>query len=237
MVDKPGRRKKNKIPWGKIVGVVVVLLLVGALGWFVYWNYVYVPRPEYAVIGTTYGPIYLELYPSCAPKTVSNFATLANTGFYDNLVWHRIVDEPPTPFVIQTGDPNTRGGVNSTRTTWGKGGSNNTVPLEICSWLHNYAGFVGMAHQVGNVNSGTSQFYIMLANQTASTYGKLEGNYTVFAKVISGMSAVCSIARSPVYNSTALLDQPINPVFMTNVTMISAASAPSPQPITACSSA
>ncbi len=151
--------------------------------------------------------------------------------FFNNLVWHRIVDKNPPAFVIQTGDPNTRNGVNSTRSTWGQGGSKQTVPLEWCGWLHNYAGYLGMARGT-DLNSGSSQWYVNLSNNTANT--SLDPNYAVFGKVISGMSVVCSIAHVPVYTTQGLLDQPINPVFLKNVTMIGAASAPIPQTITAC---
>jgi len=242
LVDKPGRRKKNKPPWGKIAAAVVIGLVVVAAGWFVYWDYVYSPPPVYAVLGTSVGSFDVELFPACAPKTVANFVSLANSGFYDNLTWHRIVDSPK-PFVIQTGDPNTKNAVNSTRATWGNGGSNNTVPLEICSWLHNYVGYLGMARQ-GNhtygLNTGTSQFYILLANQSSTAYSNLEGYYTIFGKVISGMGVVCSIAHVKTYpqgslqNGQSIADQPINPVLLKSVTIISPAQAPAPQPITAC---
>jgi len=233
LVDKPGRRKKSKRPWGKITVVVVVALLVVASAWYVYNTYIYQPPPVYAKLGTNFGYIDVELFPSCAPKTVSNFVSLSNSGFYTNLVWHRIVDTP-TPFVIQTGDPNTRNG-NTNRSSWGKGGSSQTVPLETCSWLHNYAGYLGMARQ-GNqstgLDTGTSQFYIILSNDTA-TESALDTYYTVFGKVISGMSVVCKIADVPI-NTSSFPEQPINPVFLKNVTIISAATAPVPQPIVQC---
>ena len=106
MVDKPGRRKKKIVPWKKIAGVVIAALVVVAAGWFIYNTYLYVPPPQYAKVGTSLGNFDVELFPSCAPKTVSNFVNLAQSGFYANLVWHRIVPG----FVIQTGDPNPRSG-------------------------------------------------------------------------------------------------------------------------------
>ncbi len=236
-MDKPGRRKKNKVPWGKVIAVALAVLVVGALAWYSYWNYIYSPPPVYAVLGTSFGSIDVELYPSCAPQTVANFVTLADSGFYTNLVWHRIVDKSTPAFVIQTGDPSTRNGVNSTRYTWGKGGSNHTVPLEFCGRLHNYAGFLGMARG-SDPNSATSQFYINLSNGTANL--NLDPNYAVFGKVISGMNVVCQIAYVKTYgsnatqNGTTIADQPITPVFLNNVTIISAASAPAPQTIKSC---
>ncbi len=225
-----------------IVGVAVAALVVFGAGYFIYYDYIYQAPPLFARVGTTYGYFYVELYPSCAPQTVANFASLAESGFYTDLVWHRIVNHNPYPaFVVQTGDPNTKNGVNSTRYTWGKGGSNHTVPLEFCGALHNYAGYLGMAR--GNdPNSGTSQWYVNLSNGSANL--SLDPNYTVFGRVVSGMSVICAISHVSVYgaNATApspngpvpITDQPITPVFLSNVTMINATSAPSPQPIKAC---
>ena len=230
MVDKPGRRKKNPVPWGKIGAAVIIAIVAVASGYYIYENYIYSPSPEYAKLSTSLGDIYVELYPACAPKTVSNFVSLSQSGFYTDLVWHRIVKG----FVIQTGDPKTRGGVNSTRTTWGTGGSNTTLPLEVCGWLHNYAGYVAMAregNQTYGLNTGTSQFYILTDNQTAATFTQLDGYYTVFGKVITGMSVVCAISKVAVYASN---EQPITPVFLNNVTIISAAQAPAPQTLVSC---
>jgi len=238
LVDKPGRRKKNRFPWGKVVAVVIAIVVLGAAGWYVYENYVYTPPPVYAKLGTSDGYIYAELYPACAPNTVTNFESLANSGFYNDLVWHRIVPG----FVIQTGDNNTRGGLNSTRSTWGQGGTKVNVPFEWCGWLHNYAGFIGMASTAAKGPS-TSQFYIVLANSTSNL--DLDGSYTVFGKVISGMNTVCDLANNktdPVYPSSAspsyLPTQPIYPAkaMLYNVTIISQSEAPPVQTIKQCSS-
>lgn len=231
MVDKPGRRKKSRPPWGKISAAVVIAIIAVATGYYVYETYVYKPPPEFAKVDTSLGSFYVELYPSCAPQTVANIANLSQHGFYNNLVWHRIVPK----FVIQTGDPNTRGGLNSTRSTWGQGGSHKTVPLEWCGSLHNYAGYLGMARQ-GNCtvgrDTGTSQFYVVVYNDS-KTYDVLDGCYTVFGKVTSGMSVVCAISHVPTYYSK-YATQPVNPVFVNSITMISQAQVPTPQPIKNC---
>jgi cyclophilin family peptidyl-prolyl cis-trans isomerase len=158
----------------------------------------------YGQIVTSMGTMEIELFPQAAPKTVANFVMLAKSGFYNNLVWHRIV----SGFVIQTGDPNTRNG-GGDRSTWGEGGSSTTVPLEIDSDLHNYVGYIGLARST-DPNSGSSQFYINLANNTS-----LDGQYTVFGKVISGMDVAYSIAGVQVNSQ----DQPINPVFVNSITI------------------
>lgn len=163
-----------------------------------------VDTPVYATLNTSNGTIVVELYRAQAPKTVNNLVSLAQSGFYSNLVWHRIVKG----FVIQTGDPNTR---NGDRSTWGQGGSSQTVPLEIDPTLHNNIGYLGMARS-SDPNSGSSQFYINLANNNS-----LDGQYTVFGKVINsgGMTAAYAIANTPVNSQS----QPINPVYLTSVTI------------------
>jgi cyclophilin family peptidyl-prolyl cis-trans isomerase len=169
-----------------------------------------VDTPVYATLNTTNGTIVVELYRAQAPKTVANIVSLAQSGFYRNLVWHRIVPG----FVIQTGDPTTLNG-GGTRSTWGQGGSGQTVPLEIDNSLHNNLGYLGMARS-SDVNSGSSQFYINLANNNS-----LDGKYTVFGKVITGMDVANIIARTPIYTdqTSPLYDQPINPVYLISVTI------------------
>lgn len=164
----------------------------------------------YAKLNTSYGLIEVELYQSKTPKTVANFVNLAKSGFYDNLVWHRIVEG----FVIQTGDSNTRNV--GDRSTWGQGGSSQTVPLETDNSLRNDVAYLAMARKSGDLNSGTSQFYINLANNS-----NLDGQYTVFGKVISGMDVAFAIASVPTYTEDPYKDQPVDPVFLTSVTISS----------------
>ena len=165
-----------------------------------------VATPAYATLVTSAGTIVVELYQVQAPKTVTNFVNLAGSGFYNNLTWHRIVKD----FVIQTGDPKTRNGLGD-RSAWGTGGSLQTVPLEIVSSLHNNAGYLGMARS-SDPNSGSSQFYLNLADNHS-----LDGGYTVFGKVISGMDVALTLGNTPVNSQS----QPINPVFLTSVTISS----------------
>ncbi|MDG6901521.1 MAG: peptidylprolyl isomerase [Nitrososphaerota archaeon] len=236
MVDKPGRRKKQKVPWGKVASVVVAIVIVVSVGWYSYWTYVYQAPPIYARIDTTDGAIYVELLPACAPQTVANFVNLAGQGFYDGLVWHRIIDTP-APFVIQTGDPHSRGGYNSTRSSWGEGFSNTTglttadlqadhnVPLEVsrCPNLGNYQGYLGLARQAGDVNSGNTQFYINLSNGTSNL--SLNGNYTVFGKVTAGWGVVQAIAKSPLCLPPSCPNawptgEPLPPVFVNDIVIL-----------------
>jgi cyclophilin family peptidyl-prolyl cis-trans isomerase len=170
-----------------------------------------VATPVFATLFTSYGNIEVELYQAQAPKTVANFVSLAQSGFYNNLTWHRVVKG----FVIQTGDPTSRnaGGNNN---TWGQTGSSQTVPLEIDSSLRNLAGYLGMARS-SDPNSGSSQFYINLADNPS-----LDGNYTVFGKVTAGINVALTIGNVPVYPPSSQYPQasePVKPVFLTNVTI------------------
>ena len=182
----------------------LVLVLVIAIGWYVYAS----TQSVYAKLNTSQGVIEVELYQSKTPKTVTNFVNLARSGFYDNLVWHRI----SKGFVIQTGDPNTRNV--GDRSTWGRGGSSQTVPLEIDISLHNTIGYLAMARLSGDVNSGTSQFYINLGDNT-----KLDGDYTVFGRVISGIETAYAISNVSTYTQGPYNEQPIDPVSLTSITI------------------
>lgn len=134
-----------------------------------------------AVIHTIKGDISLMLYPQDAPKTVTNFATLAKNGYYNNLTFHRV--EPG--FVIQGGDPNGNGtgGVSIYGTTFADELNPNTP-----SYKAGYQeGVLAMANRGPNTNG--SQFFIMLADNP-----NLPKNYTIFGKVTSGMKVVKQIA-------------------------------------------
>ncbi len=166
----------------------------------------------YAQMNTSVGLIEAELYQDKTPITVNNFVNLAKSGFYTNLVWHRIVKG----FVIQTGDPTTKN-AGGNRKTWGNGGSSQTVPLEIDSSLRNNTGYLGMA-RASDPNSGSSQFYINLANNSS-----LDGGYAVFGRVIKGMDVALAIGNVPVTNQYSPAEnQPVTPVYLTSVTISNA---------------
>jgi len=155
----------------------------------------------YALICTNLGLIEVQLFPADAPQTVANFVKLANSGFYNDLVWHRIVPN----FVIQAGDPTTKNG-GGNRSTWGQGTSGTNIPFENSS-LTNTAGTIAMASTAAG-KGGSSQFYINLVNTPS-----LNGNYAVFGQVINGMSVVNAIAKVPTItdSSSPQNQQPVNP--------------------------
>lgn len=133
-----------------------------------------------------------ELYPEVAPITVENFAKLANEGFYDGLVFHRVIPG----FMIQGGCPNGNGMGGPGYTIKGEFNMNGHVN-EI---LHE-RGVLSMARAM-NPNSGGSQFFIMVADAP-----HLDGQYAAFGKVTEGMEAADEIVAVP----TNSMDCPFEP--------------------------
>jgi dolichyl-diphosphooligosaccharide--protein glycosyltransferase len=144
-----------------------------------------VTSSEIAVIETSQGTIKLEFFPEVAPKHVENFITLANQGFYDGTLFHRIVPG----FVIQGGDPITVNGTD--RNLWGTGGPPHTIEAEFSDIPHD-RGILSMARSADPDSAG-SQFFIVLQGDEL-TKRALDGRYTVFGRVIEGMDVVDRIA-------------------------------------------
>jgi cyclophilin family peptidyl-prolyl cis-trans isomerase len=129
-----------------------------------------------ATIHTNKGAIALELYPDAAPKTVENFVKLATDGFYDNVIFHRVIPD----FMIQGGDP----------TGTGSGGPGYQFEDEFND--HKVErGALAMANAGPNTNG--SQFFIV----TTGAAPWLDGKHTVFGKVTSGMDVVDAISAAP----------------------------------------
>jgi len=150
-----------------------------------------------AVIKTTMGEIEIELFDKLTPKTVNNFVGLANKGYYNGVIFHRVIDN----FMIQGGDP----------TGTGRGGESiygKKFEDEIVSTLrHDGAGILSMANAGPNTNG--SQFFITLV---ATPW--LDGKHTVFGKVISGMEIVQAIGKVA---TTKPYDKPVTDVKMIEV--------------------
>ncbi|MFZ0184501.1 MAG: peptidylprolyl isomerase [Nitrosotalea sp.] len=149
-----------------------------------------------AVIDTKFGEIKFQLFDKVAPQTTANFINLANSGFYDGTVFHRIIPG----FMIQGGDPNT---IKGDRSTWGLGDAGHTVPAEFSSSMNFTKYMVGMARS-SDVNSGSSQFFI-----TVGDAPWLNNQYTLFGQVISGQDVVDRIAQlqtDPTTNQPVIAD-------------------------------
>ncbi len=143
------------------------------------------PRLRLQIAGK--GTIVIRLYPDKAPKAVAHIAKLAKDGFYDGLRFHR-VEKTPRPYLVQVGDPQSRDG-KLDAADMGTKGTGVKIPYEN-SGLTNLVGAVGLARLGENRDSGDSQFYILLGAQSF-----LDGNYTVFGKVVDGMEVVQKIEK------------------------------------------
>lgn len=146
------------------------------------------PKKKYSVsMNTTKGIIEIELYPEQAPKTVNNFVFLAKEGFYDGILFHRVIND----FMIQGGDP----------TGTGRGGpgykfedefKNNPLKHERC--------VISMANAGPNTNG--SQFFI-----THSPQPHLNGKHTVFGKVKNGQDVVDLIAQGDKMEKVTVIEE------------------------------
>jgi len=152
-----------------------------------------------ATISTNMGDIVLQLFPDKAPKTVENFVGLATEGYYNGVIFHRVIDD----FMIQGGDP----------TGTGSGGESffgGTFEDEFNNDLkHSEPGILSMANAGPNTNG--SQFFITLVPTPW-----LDGHHTIFGKVISGMDVVKSIGKVA---TSKPFDKPLKDVVMNKVTV------------------
>lgn len=144
--------------------------------------------------------IEIELYPEVAPITVANFEKLVKEGFYDGLIFHRVIPG----FMIQGGDP----------TGTGRGGSSERIKGEFASngvknTLKHTRGVISMARS-NDPNSASSQFFIMHMDAP-----HLDGDYAAFGKVVSGMDVVDEIATC----ATGFMDRPVYDQRMKHVYM------------------
>jgi cyclophilin family peptidyl-prolyl cis-trans isomerase len=148
-----------------------------------------------ATLHTNHGAIELELFDGEAPKTVENFRTLAGDGFYDGVVFHRVIPD----FMIQGGDP----------TGTGMGGPGYTFEDEF-----NDHGVVRGALAMANAgpNTNGSQFFIVTAEATPW----LDGKHTVFGRVTNGMDIVDTISQL----DTDANDKPREPVLIERVELV-----------------
>lgn len=146
-------------------------------------------------IETNQGTITAEMYMDVAPKTAGNFIELAKKGYYDGLVFHRVI----SGFMLQGGCPDGTG----------MGGPGYTIPDEFAPGLgHTHSGMFSMANS--GPNTGGSQFFITLA---ATPW--LDGKHAIFGKVTGGLDVVEAIGKI----STGMNDRPKEDVVMQKVTV------------------
>ena len=149
-----------------------------------------------AVFETSMGTFKVELFEDKAPRTAQNFISLVNKGFYNGLIFHRVIDG----FMIQGGDPKGNG----------TGGPGYVIPDEFHKDLkHTGAGILSMAN--AGPNSGGSQFFITL---DATPW--LDGKHAIFGKVVEGLDVVNAIGKV----KTGAQDRPQTDVVMKKITIV-----------------
>jgi cyclophilin family peptidyl-prolyl cis-trans isomerase len=144
----------------------------------------------------------IETAPQFAPVTVKNFLQLVESGFYDGLTFHRVIDD----FMAQGGDPKGNGTGGSSKTIKGEFANNGYTK----NTLSHTRGVVSMARS-GNPNSASSQFFICYTDVSF-----LDGDYAAFGKVVEGMEVVDSFADVP----TDYMDKPTEPIVIKTMTKI-----------------
>jgi peptidylprolyl isomerase len=137
---------------------------------------------DFIAIKTKYGKTVIELFRDKAPNHIERIIELANEGFYNNIKFHRVIDG----FMVQAGCPLGNG----------TGGSNKPNLKAEFNDIKHVEGVISMARSA-NPNSANSQFFIMLGS-----HPHLDGQYTAFGKVISGMEHIHRIRKGDDYNGT-----------------------------------
>jgi cyclophilin family peptidyl-prolyl cis-trans isomerase len=163
-----------------------------------------VAENEVAVLETNYGTMVIKFFPDVAPEHSKAFKRLVKTGYYDCTHFHRIVQD----FVIQGGDILTR---DDDPDNDGSGGPGYTLPAEFSDIPHD-KGIVSMARK-SDINSAGSQFFICLSRSGTRA---LDGQYTVFGKLVEGMDVLDKIAavKTVPQRGSGELSRPAEPVFI-----------------------
>ena len=153
---------------------------------------------KYVHFHTNLGDFTAELFEDKAPKTAANFIDLVKKGFYDGVIFHRVIDD----FMIQGGDP----------TGTGMGGPGYSIDDEFGPGLaHDSEGILSMAN--AGPNTGGSQFFITLVPTPW-----LDGHHAIFGKITEGMDVVHKIGSTP----TDFADRPLQDVVMEKVEIVEA---------------
>lgn len=155
------------------------------------------------VIQTSMGNIEVELNESAAPITVANFLTYVDEKFYDQTIFHRVIDG----FMVQGGGVTPEGRQKDT---------NEPIQLESDNGLKNDRGTIAMARTM-DPNSATSQFFINTVDNDFLNYGTRDEGYAVFGKVVSGMDVVDAISKVET-KSSPTPDWPVETVMINSIT-------------------
>ena len=165
-------------------------------------------KPIQVEMKTSEGVIVIELYKDKAPVSVANFVQYVRDGFYNGMIFHRVIDG----FMIQGGGYKPDMSMKSPRAS---------IINEASNGLKNDAGTIAMA-RTSDPNSASSQFYINLVNNDSLNYSSPENpGYTVFGKVISGFDVVQKIGKVKTGYAGYTPDVPKTPVIIESATVVS----------------
>lgn len=173
-----------------------ILLLATSFGFCQYQ-----PKPGETVLKLTIqgkGDVVIKLFTDKAPKTTAHIIRLAESGFYNDQKFFKVVKDPK-PFLVLFGDPGSRT-KSADDSTLGSGGSGTRVAYEETGLSNNAEGMVGLSTLPRDRDSGDSQFYILLAPSKF-----LDGNYTVFGQVASGLELIKQVQVGDKVTSAAIL--------------------------------
>jgi len=150
------------------------LFLIFVLGFLLInvTNHSLAQSEQVVILETTAGNIVIEFFPEDAPKTVDNFLNLAESGFYDGVIFHRIIEN----FMIQGGDPLSKDP--ESQSMWGTGDAGKNIEAEFNTIKHN-RGILSMARSA-DPNSASSQFFIVHGDSNF-----LDEQYTVFGRILT----------------------------------------------------
>lgn len=159
------------------------------------------------ILKTNKGDIAIDLFTEQMPITTGNFLKLAQEGYYTKTKFHRVIPR----FMIQGGDSNSK---TDNKDTYGTGGPGYTIQDEFVAGLSNVRGTISMAN-TGAKNSGGSQFFINVADNTGLDFDKppMTSSHPVFGKVVAGMDVVDAIVNTP----SDANDVPLDPIVIESV--------------------
>ncbi|WP_083249362.1 peptidylprolyl isomerase [Brachyspira hampsonii] len=185
------------------MGKKLKIITISLLGLIIFGTVLIAQKPktskEHLFIETNFGTIEIAFFPEKAPKHVEAIKKLANEGFYDGTLFHRVIPG----FMIQGGDPLSK---QPNRALHGTGGPNFVIPAEFNDVSHK-RGICSMARGT-SINSAGSQFFICVADSPF-----LDGQYTVWGEVVSGMD----VADKIVALKRDANDNPLEPAKMNRV--------------------
>lgn len=195
-------KKGNKLIKRNIIfiSLIILILLVNAI------IFKMINQNPKVLMKTSEGGIIFELYPKEAPKTVENFLSYVEEGFYNGTVFHRVIEG----FMIQGGGFDIEGNQKKTK---------NPIKLESNNGLKNEKGTISMARTM-IPDSATSQFFINTANNDFLNYGTRDEGYAVFGKVLEGMDIVQKIESSLTGIKHGMPDWPIEEIIIESMEIV-----------------